>query len=237
MLPIPYNLIDLHQLGNPSTAANTRHISQPLTNQLMVSTVTTDHIDFAATQVRTIIHEYHDMVTHIWPMQDSRQDTATITQLKSPISRAGLRQIVRLAKLINECNKTINLYPDAANDHAMTPIHINKKITILLSPAIPISTSEAHKQCLKVICMIGRQASNTLTEKLRDKENESYGKPPKHYHNNLKLSTRLLPRARYQSRVTTLKHPITKTTHNTPQKFIDIITTHYTKEQQRATPD
>jgi len=30
---------------------------------------------------------------------------------------------------------------------------------------------------------------------------------------------------------------LTFTTHNTPQDVIDIVTTHYTKEQQRATPD
>ncbi len=35
----------------------------------------------------------------------------------------------------------------------------------------------------------------------------------------------------------TLAHPTTKTTHNKPQEVIDIVTTLYTKEQQRATPD
>ena len=109
------------------------------------------------------------MATHIWPMQDPRQDLITITQLEPPIFRSGLRQIGRVAKLRNECNKTTKLYPDAANDHAMSPIHINEKINTLLSPAIPISTLEAHKQCTKAVDMTVRQASNTLTEKLRDK--------------------------------------------------------------------
>jgi len=36
--------------------------------------------------------------------------------------------------------------------------------------------------------------------------------------------------------VTTLRHLLTNTTPNTPQDVIDIVTTHYTKEQQRATP-
>ena len=62
----------------------------------------------------------------------------------------------------------------------MTPIHINEKITTLLSPAIPISTAEAHKQCNKAIGTIVRQASNTLTDKLREKVNKSYYKSPKH---------------------------------------------------------
>jgi hypothetical protein len=107
----------------------------------------------------------------------------------------------------------------------MTPIHINEKITTLLNPTKSISTSEAHKHCNKAIGTIIRQASNTLTEKLRDKENKSYEKSPKHYHNNLKLSAELLPRARSQSRVTTLMHPIANTMHNTSQEVIDIVTT------------
>jgi hypothetical protein len=37
--------------------------------------------------------------------------------------------------------------------------------------------------------------------------------------------------------VTALRHPVTNTNHNTPQDVIDIVTTHYTKEQQRVTPD
>ena len=171
-------------------------------------------------------------------MQTPRQDTPVTTQLKPLISRAGLKQIGRLAKLRNECNKTTKLYPKASTDHAMTPIHINKKITTLLNPKKPISTSEAHKQCNKVIGTIVRQASNPLTEKLRDKENKIYDKSPKHYHNNRKTSAGLLPRARDQlPTVTTLRHPPTNTMHNTPQEVIGIVTSHYTKEQQRASPD
>jgi hypothetical protein len=96
---------------------------------------------------------------------------------------------------------------------------------------------ETHRQYNKTIGTIVRQARNTLNEKLRDKENDSYDKSPKHYHNNLKISAGLLPRARDQPKVTALRHPITNTLHNTPQDVIDIVTTHYTKEQQRATPD
>ena len=144
----------------------------------------------------TIIHEYHDIATHIWSMQTQRPDTPNITQPKTPIFRVGLRQISRLAKLRNECNKTIKLYPEASTDHEMNPIHITEKITTLLNPAKPISTSEAHKQCNKAIGTIVREASNTVNEKLRDEENASYDNSPKHYHNNLKISAGLLPRAR-----------------------------------------
>jgi hypothetical protein len=108
---------------------------------------------------------------------------------------------------------------------------------MILNPTQPISASEAHKQCNKAIGTTGRQASNTLNEKLGDKENESCDKSPKYYPNNLKISAGLLPRARDQPEVTTLRHPFTNIIHNTPQDFIDIITIHYTKEQQRATPD
>ncbi len=62
----------------------------------------------------------------------------------------------------------------------MNPTHANEKITTILNPAKLISTSKAHKQCNKAIGTILRQASNTLNEKLRDKENESYDKSPKY---------------------------------------------------------
>jgi len=119
----------------------------------------------------------------------------------------------------------------------LNPIYINEKINTILNPAQPISTSEAPQKCNKAIGTIVRQSSNTLNEKLRDKENASFDKSPKHYHNNLKIIAGLLPRARDQPRVTTLRHPLTNTIHNTPQDAIAIVTKYYTKEQQRATPD
>ena len=78
----------------------------------------------------------------------------------------------------------------------MTPIHIYEKITTLLNPAKPISTLEAHKQRNKAIGVIVRKASNTLTEKLSNKENKSYDKSPKHYHNNLSQHQPHLPNTR-----------------------------------------
>ena len=54
-------------------------------------------------------------------------------QLKKPITE------------IAETNKTNKLYPNAANGHAIIPIRTNEKITTILSPAILISMSEAHK--------------------------------------------------------------------------------------------
>jgi hypothetical protein len=117
----------------------------------VAQTVTTNQIDYAASQVTTFIHEYHDIATHIWSIQTPKQDTSTITQLKPPISKAGLRQIGRLVKLRNECNKPTKLYPETSTNHAMTPIHINEKMNAFLKPATPLLTSEAHKQCNKAI--------------------------------------------------------------------------------------
>ncbi len=111
----------------------------------------------------------------------------------------------------------------------MNSIHVNEKITTILNPAKSISTSEGHKQCKKEIGTIVKQASNTLNEKLRDKENTSYDKIPKHYDNHLKISTGLLTRARYQPRVTGLRHPLTNTTHNTQQDVLDIVTNSKTR--------
>jgi hypothetical protein len=114
LLHVPRNLIDLYQPGNPSTSTNTQHTSQTLNNLLLARPATTDRIDYAATQVVTIIHEYHDIATQIWPMQTQRPNTPAITQPKPPISRVGLRQISSLAKLRNECNKNTKLYPEAS---------------------------------------------------------------------------------------------------------------------------
>ncbi len=91
LLHIPRNLIDLYQLGNSSTTNHTQNTSQTLNNLLNTHTATTNQIDYAAPQVMTIIHEYHDIATKIWPMQTQKPDTTTITQPKPPISRAGLR--------------------------------------------------------------------------------------------------------------------------------------------------
>ncbi len=88
----------------------------------------------------TIIHEYHDIATQIWPMQTQRQDTTTTTQPIPPISRVGLRQISRLAKLRNECNKTAKLNLAASTYPEQNSIHINNKINTILNPAQPIST-------------------------------------------------------------------------------------------------
>jgi hypothetical protein len=170
-------------------------------------------------------------------MQAPRQDTNTITQLKPPIPIAGLRQFGRLGKLRNEYNISIKLRPEAANNHAINAIHINDKITKLLSLVTPISTLEAHEHFNKAIGTIVRQTSNTLTEKLRKKETKTYDKSPNHYHNNLKISSSLLLKARDQPIVVTLTDLITKTTHTKPQEIIDIVTTHYKKEQQSATPE
>jgi hypothetical protein len=55
-----------------------------------------------------------------------------------------------------------------------------------------------------------KNASITLSDKLKEKENNIYDKSPKHYHNNLKINAGLLPRARDQPRVTSLTNPTTK---------------------------
>jgi len=109
-------------------------------------------------------------------MQTQRHDTPTIAQPKPPIPRAGLRQINRLAKLRNECNKNTKLYPEASTDHEMNPIHTNEKITTILNPGKPITTLQAHKQFSKAIGTIVRQASNTPNENLRDKKTKAMTK-------------------------------------------------------------
>jgi hypothetical protein len=89
---------------------------------------------------------------------------------------------------------------------------------------------EAHKQCNRAISTIAKKASHTLTNKLREKEDKNYGKSPKHYHINIKISADVLLRARYHPRVVPLTNPIAKTTHNKPQEGIDVVTTNYVKE-------
>jgi hypothetical protein len=237
ILPIPQNLIDQYRLGNDTASELTHQSTQTTTALLASDTTTTDQIDTAAASVMTLLHNYHDIATKIWPMQETRQEATTPASLKPPISRAGLRQIGRLAKLRNECNTTTKLYPEIVNDPVLNPPHINQKNNQILQPAIPITTKEAHHQCSKAIGNIIRKASQTLTDKLRQKENIRYDKSPKHYHNNLKINAGINPRARDQPRVTALTHPTTKELQTTPQEVISIVTKHYELEQKRATPE
>ena len=65
ILPIPASLVELYQLGNTPTKANTQHITQTTTALLHDNNATTDQIDYAVVQVMAIIHEYHDIATTI----------------------------------------------------------------------------------------------------------------------------------------------------------------------------
>jgi len=112
-------------------------------------------------------------------MQPLRHDTTPPTQLNPPISRAGLRQIGRLAKLRNECNNTTKHHPEIANHTGLNPIHINLKIAQILKPSTPLTTIEAKHKCSRDICT-HKKASNTLSDKLRDSKNKSYDKSSKY---------------------------------------------------------
>jgi hypothetical protein len=54
---------------------------------LISDTTTADQICVAAAEVMTLIHNYYDIATNIWPMQATRQDTPTPVKLKPYISR------------------------------------------------------------------------------------------------------------------------------------------------------
>jgi hypothetical protein len=195
ILPIPQNLIDQYRLDNDTASELTHQATQTTTALLASDTTTPDQIDTAAANVMTLLHTYHDIATKIWPMQETRQETTTPVTLKPPIARAGLRQIGRLAKLRNKCNTTTKLYPEIVNDPVLNPPHINQNINQILQPADPITTKEAHQRCSKAIENIIRKASQTLTDKLRQKENIRYDNSPKHYHNNLKINAGINSRA------------------------------------------
>jgi len=169
ILPILQNLINLYRLGNDTTTETTQHFVKRVTSLLISETMTTDQIDVAAAEVMTLIHTYHDIATKIWPMQASRQDTPTSIQLKSPISRAGLTQIGRLAKLRNECNTTTKIHPEIPDDSDLNPLHINLKINRILQPNTHLTAKEAHQQWSKAIGDIIRKSSHTLSDKVRDK--------------------------------------------------------------------
>jgi hypothetical protein len=114
----------------------------------------------------TLLHTYHEIATKIWPMHKTRQETTTPATLKPSISRAGLRQIGRLAKLRNEGNTTQKSHPDIANDPDLTPLHIHLKINQILHPTTSIMTKAAHQQCSKAIVDIIRKSSHPLSDKL-----------------------------------------------------------------------
>jgi hypothetical protein len=157
-------------------------------------------------------------------MAKSTAETRQVSAYTSHTANIVIRpmQIVRLTELRNECNTRTKLHPEIAINHALNTLHT--KIAQTLKPSTPLLTSEAHQQCSKAV---GTIVSNTLSDKLRDKENKSYDKSPKHYHIYLKISTGLLPRARDQPRVTPLTNPLTITIHTNPQEVIDIVTSSF----------
>ena len=181
-------MIDLYILGNYTTTEITPHTAHDVTTLLTSDTTTADQIDVAAAEVMTLIHNYHDIATKIWPMQATRQDTPSPVNLKPPIPRAGLGQIGRLAKLRNACNSTTKQHPEIGNDSDLNPLYINLNINQVLHPNTSLTTKEANQQCSKAIGDIIRKASHTLSDKIRDEENNSYDKSPKHYHDNLKVN-------------------------------------------------
>jgi hypothetical protein len=166
-------------------------------------------------------------------MQPPRNDTTPPTQLKLPISRAGQRQVGRQAKLRNEFSNTTKHHTEIANNADLNPIHINLKITQILKPTTPFTTIEAQRQYSRNISIIIRKAINTMSYKLRDKENKSSDKSS----NNIKIHAGLVPRARDQPRVTVtaLTDPTTKQIHTPPKEVIDIVTSHYdTKKNNKG---
>jgi hypothetical protein len=76
-----------------------------------------------------------------------------------------------------------------------------------------------------------------LSDKIRDKENNSYDKSPKHYHNNLKVNAGINPRAKDLPRVTALTNLNKNTLQTNPQEVILIVTTDFEREQKGATPE
>jgi hypothetical protein len=75
-----------------------------------------------------------------------------------------------------------------------------------------------------------------LSEKTRDKENNSYDKSPEHYRNNLKINAEIIPRAKYQPRVAPLTNPTTKNhkqTHKNKYQLSPHITSRNKKRQHK----
>ncbi len=94
-----------------------------------------------------------------------------------------------------------------ANDSDLNPLDLNQKINQLLKPATPLATKEEHHRCTNAICSIIRKVSKKLSNTIKEKENNTYDKSPKYYHNILKINAGLKPRARDQPRVAALTNP------------------------------
>jgi len=118
-----------------------------------------------------------------------------------------------------------------------TTYKLQNNSNTLAKPSITpaLTTKEVHHQCSEAIGDIIRKASHTLSDKSRHKENNSYDKSPKHYHDNLKIHARINSRARDQLRVTVLTNPNTEKLQTNPHEVISIVITHYELEQKRAT--
>jgi hypothetical protein len=72
-----------------------------------------------------------------------------------------------------------------------------------------------------------------LSDEIRDKDNNSYDKSPKHYYNNLKVNAGINPRIKDQPMGTALTNPNTKILQTSPHEVISIVTTHFERGKKR----
>jgi hypothetical protein len=91
--------------------------------------------------------------------------------------------------------------------------------------------------CNTVIPTIVNKAKNKLEDTLQRNETAPNKKSAKRYHQNLKSSAGLQPRARDQPILQTIRDPVTNEITTNPHTVISTIQSYYEKEHSRTTPD
>ena len=91
--------------------------------------------------------------------------------------------------------------------------------------------------CNEAIATIINKANRKLVDSLRRKEDQLSKKSPKRYHNNLKTAASLQPNAKDQPNLDAIRDPTINEITTHPTQIINILQTHFEKEQSRNTPD
>ena len=81
------------------------------------------------------------------------------------------------------------------------------------------------------------KTNRKLVDSLRKKEDQLYEKSPKRYHDHFKTAASLKPNAKDQPNLDVIRDPTTDEIPTHPIQIINILQTHFEKENSRNTPD
>jgi len=174
-------------------------------------------MDKTAKQVITMLNAYHELAQTIRPMAQPNAQTEP-SKLQTPFTTADNRPLNHLTKLRNSANQQLhtmlqhkNTTPLASSDpgphydNTPTPALATKVLHLTDTPKL----EDIPYLCHKAIASIISKANRKLMDTIRKKEDGIYKNRPKRYHDNLKTTADLQPRAKDQLNLATVRDPAT----------------------------